>query len=303
MRARTICVLGGTGFVGRAIVERLVEPGRRIRIPSRVSARHREMLVLPGVVVLDGDVHEPEFLRGVFDGADVVINLIGILNERGDDGRGFNRVHAELPGKIAAACRAAGVARLLHMSALHASASAPSHYLRSKAAGEEAAHTAAPEVRVTSFRPSVIFGPGDSFTNRFAQLLRIAPGVFPLACPDARFQPVYVQDVASVFVSAIGAYRTFGKRYDLCGPTAYRLRDIVAYLARLQRRRVYIFGLNDRLSRLQAAVFEHVPGKPFSRDNYRSLSVDATCRSDTLRSVFGIDPTPLERIVPEYLSR
>ncbi|MFL6650851.1 MAG: NAD(P)H-binding protein, partial [Sulfurifustaceae bacterium] len=139
MRARTICVLGGTGFVGRAIVERLVEPGRRIRIPSRVSARHREMLVLPGVVVLDGDVHEPDFLRGVFDGADVVINLIGILNERGDDGRGFNRVHAELPGKIAAACRAAGVARLLHMSALHASASAPSHYLRSKAAGEEAA--------------------------------------------------------------------------------------------------------------------------------------------------------------------
>lgn len=296
-------MLGGTGFVGRAIVERLIEDGRRIRIPSRVSARHRDLLVLPGVVLFDGDVHEPEFLRAVFDGADVVINLIGILNERGDDGRGFNRVHAELPAKVAAACRAAGVARLLHMSALHASASAPSYYLRSKAAGEEAAHAAAPDVRVTSFRPSVIFGPRDSFTNRFAQLLRIAPGVFPLACPDARFQPVYVQDVASAFIAALGAYRTFGDRYDLCGPTAYRLRDIVAYIARLQRRRVYIVGLSDRLSRLQAAVFEHFPGKPFSRDNYRSLSVDATCARDTLRSVLGIEPAPLERIAPEYLAR
>lgn len=303
IRARTICVLGGTGFVGRAIVERLMQPGRRIRIPSRVSARHRDMLVLPGVVLLDGDVHDPEFLRAMFDGADVAINLVGILNERRDDGRGFNHVHAELPAKVAAACRATGVARLLHMSALNAAPSAPSYYLRSKAAGEDAAHAAAPDVRVTSFRPSVIFGPGDSFINRFAQLLRLAPGVFPLACPDARFQPVYVEDVANAFVAAIGAYGTFGNRYDLCGPTAYRLRDVIAYIARLQQRHVRIIGLSDRLSRLQAALLEHVPGKPFSRDNYRSLSVDATCSRNALRSVFGIDPTPLERVAPAFIGR
>lgn len=302
MHARTICVLGGTGFVGRAIVQRLVAPGRRIRIPSRVSDRHRDLLVLPGVVLLDGDVHDPEFLRALFDNTDTVINLVGILNERGDDGRGFHRVHVELPAKVAAACRAAGVTRLLHMSALGAAPSAPSYYLRSKAGGEEAAHAAAPDVRVTSFRPSVIFGPGDSFTNRFTSLLRLAPGVFPLACPHARFQPVYIEDVANAFVAALGVYRTFGNRYDLCGPTVYRLCDIVAYLVRLQHRRVRIVGLSDRLSRLQAALLEHIPGKPFSRDNYRSLSIDATCNHNALRSVFGIEPTPFEHVVPGYLA-
>ncbi|BAU46736.1 epimerase [Sulfurifustis variabilis] len=305
MPALNVCLLGGTGFVGRAIAARLAQGGHRQRVPTRRHANHRDLLVHPGLVLVEGDVHEPSFLRRQFEGMDVVINLVGILNSRDRAGRQFERVHVELPGKVAQACEQAGVKRLLHMSALHATRDAPSRYLRTKAAGEEAAHAASPELRVTSFRPSVIFGSRDGFTNRFAGLLRLAPGVFPLACPDSRFQPVYVEDVAQAFVAAIPEHRTFGRRYDLCGPRIYTLREIVAYVAELQGKRVRILGLGDRLSRLQAAVLELAPGKPFSRDNYRSLTVDSVCAegANALRGVFGVMPTPLERVAPGWLTR
>lgn len=295
-------MLGGAGFVGHALAARLSRAGHRISILTRSSAARRDVLVLPGVVLYEGDVHHPVFLRRQFKGSDVVINLVGILNERGHSGEGFKRVHAELPAKVASACREEGVRRLLHMSALNAAPDAPSMYLRTKAAGEDAAHAAGPEVRVTSFRPSVIFGPRDSFTNRFAKLLQYAPGLFPLACPDTRFQPVYVDDVARAFAEAIEEYRTHGQRYDLCGPTIYRLRELVSYIAELRNRPIRVVGLSDRLSKLQATVLEYFPGKPFSLDNYRSLTVDAVCNGENaLRTVFGIDPTPLERVAPGYL--
>lgn len=304
MAARKIVILGGTGFVGRALCQQLSDPGLRIIIPSRASVHHRDLLVVPGVVLVDGDVHDPVFLRQQFAGAEVVINLVGILNERGHSGAGFQRVHAELPAKVASACREEGVPRLLHMSALHANSQAPSHYLRTKAAGEDAAHAAKPDVHVTSFRPSVIFGPGDSFINRFARLLNFAPGVFPLACANARFQPVYVEDVARAFVAAIDMHRSHGQRYDLCGPRVYTLREIVSYIATCRGRSVRVIGLSDSLSRLQANVLEYAPGKPFSRDNFQSLKVDAVCRGDSaLKSVFGIEPTQLENVVPGYLGR
>lgn len=303
MAVTKICMLGGTGFVGHAIAARLSNAGHRVRVPTRAPAAHRDMTVLPGVVLMPGDVHDPDFLRAQFDGVDAVINLVGILNERGRSGAGFRRVHVELPEKVAGACRGAGVRRLLHMSALGAAPDAPSQYLRTKAAGEDAAHAAAPEVRVTSFRPSTIFGPRDSFINRFADLLKLAPGVFPLACADARFQPVYVEDVARAFMASLDSHGTFGRRYDLCGPRVYRLRELVAYIAALQERRMRVLALGDRLSRLQAAVLEYAPGKPFSRDNYRSLTVDNVCRgANALAEVFGIAPTPLERVVPGYIA-
>lgn len=305
MPALNVCLLGGTGFIGRSIAARLAQAGHRQRVPTRRQANYRDLLVHPGLVLVEGDVHQPAFLRRQFEGVDVVVNLVGILNARDRAGREFERVHVELPEKVAQACEQGGVTRLLHMSALHATAGAPSRYLRTKAAGEEAAHAAAPEVHVTSFRPSVIFGPHDGFTNRFAGLLRLAPGVFPLACPDARFQPVYVEDVARAFVAAIPEHRTFGARYDLCGPAVYTLRQIVTYIATLQGRRVHVLGLNDRLSRLQAAVLELAPGKPFSRDNYRSLTVDSVCAegANALQEIFGVAPTPLERVAPNWLRR
>jgi NADH dehydrogenase len=210
-------------------------------------------------------------------------------------------VHAELPEKVVEACRGAGVKRLLHMSALHAALDAPSHYLRTKALGEETvqrAHSA--ELAVTSFRPSVIFGARDSFINRFAQIVRLAPGVLPLACPNAKFQPVYVGDVAEAFVRALDDHKTFGHRYELCGPKVYTLRQIVEYIAALLGRRLRVIGLNDTLSHLQAALMEFAPGKPFSLDNYRSLKVDSVCAKG-FPPVFGIEPHTLESVVPTYL--
>ncbi|OGI43549.1 MAG: epimerase [Candidatus Muproteobacteria bacterium RBG_16_64_11] len=303
MSTHKICLLGGTGFVGKRLAARLSEAGHDIVILTRHRERQRDLLVLPTVRLVQGDVYDPEFLRKQFEDRDTVINLVGILNEKGRDGRGFARAHTELPEKIVEACRQTGVTRLLHMSALQASAAAPSHYLRTKAMGEDAVHRAGnPDFHVTSFRPSVIFGPGDSFLNRFAGLLRLTPGVFPLACPQARFQPVYVEDVVRAFVESLDNHKTFGQRYDLCGPKVYTLREIVEYVARLIGKRVCIIGLNDALSYLQAATLEFVPGKPFSLDNYRSLKVDSVCEQG-FPAVFGIAPASFEEIAPGYLPK
>jgi NADH dehydrogenase len=302
MSTHKICLLGGTGFVGKRLAARLSEAGHDIVIFTRHRERQRDLLVLPTARLVQGDVYDPEFLRKQFEDRDTVINLVGILNEKGRDGRGFARVHTELPSMIVEACRQTGVTRLLHMSALHASPAAPSHYLRTKALGEDAVHRAGnPDFHVTSFRPSVIFGPGDSFLNRFAGLLRLTPGVFPLACPKARFQPVYVEDVVRSFVASLDSHHTFGNRYDLCGPKVYTLREIVKYVARLIGKRVCIIGLNDALSYLQAAALEFVPGKPFSLDNYRSLKVDSVCEQG-FPAVFGVTPSSLEQIAPAYLA-
>lgn len=300
-----ILILGGAGFVGRALCARFVATGHEVLVPTAHHYRHRDLTVLPTLTLLEGDLHDPEFLRRCCENKDVVINLVGILNEKGRSGQGFAHAHVALPGKLVAACRAARAKRLLHMSALNASLNAPSHYLRTKAMGEDTVHRAAAAdgLHVTSFRPSVIFGPRDSFVNRFAGLLKLAPGVFPLACPDSKFQPVYVEDVVSAFVHALRDTGTHGQRYDLCGPKVYTLREIVSYIARLMGKRVHIVGLNHTLSHMQAALMEFAPGKPFSLDNFRSLQVDGVCSGRAFPEVFGITPTPMEQVVQTYIGR
>ena len=298
-----IAVLGGTGFVGHSLSERLVMAGHEVRILTRHRERHRDFLVLPGAQVIEADVHNPAVLKREFQGLDAVVNLVGILNESGRNGKGFERAHAELPAKVVQACRQSGVTRLLHMSALHASPEGPSHYLRSKGRGEQIVHDAESNtLHVTSFRPSVIFGPRDSFTNRFAGLLRQVPLVFPLACASARLQPVYVEDVAQAFVLALDRHATFGKRYNLCGPQAYSLREIVAYLARQLGLKRHILPLNDTLSYMQAAVLQFAPGKPFTLDNYRSLQVPSVCDAP-FPAIFGLTPGRFDEIVPTYIPR
>mgnify|MGYP002630000373 CR=1 FL=1 len=301
MHLKTVCVLGGTGFVGHHLAQRLVELGYRVRVLARRRERHRDLLVLPMLDLIEADIFNLRVLAEQFTGCDAVINLVGILNEPGHKGHGFRAAHVELPGKIVRACLASGVERVLHMSALNANTrNAPSHYLRSKGEGEDLLH-AVPDLRVTSFRPSVIFGPGDSFINRFAGLLRRIPLIFPLACPHARFAPVYVEDVVEAFIRALPDFHTIGRRYDLCGPRAYTLEQLVEYTALTIGVRRRIVGLSDRLSRLQASIFEYLPGKPFSRDNYLSLQVDSLC-SESFPAIFNIKPTPLESIVPNYLA-
>ena len=301
MPKQTITLLGGSGFVGRALCERLVRAGYALRILTRTRLTARELWLLPDTTVIAGDVYDASFLRSAFAGASAVINLVGILNERGDDGRGFERAHVELTRLVLAACAASGVTRYLHMSALNAAPEAPSYYLRSKAAAETL--VAASGLNTTIFRPSVIFGPGDGLFVRFDQLTTLAP-MLPLACAAARFQPVYVGDVADAFVRALGDKTTFGKRYDLGGPSVMSLQEIVAYTLRQRGRWRLVLPLGAGLSRVMAEVLEHLPGKPFSRDNLRSASLNSVLAAghDGLGEL-NIPKTPVSAIVPAYLGQ
>ena len=296
MAQKRIVVLGGGGFVGRYIVARLAAADCRVIVPARRREEAKHLILLPTVDVVEEDIHDPGVLVRLFDDAIAVINLVGILNETGRDT--FERVHAELARKVVAACEAAGVGRLLHMSALGAAPDAPSQYLRSKAAAEAA--VAASGLRWTVFRPSVIFGREDSFLNLFARLSRALP-VVALASAKARFQPVYVGDVAHCFVQAVDDELTHLARYDLCGPKVYTLRELVTYVGEVASAVRPIATLGPTLSKLQATVLEHLPGKLMTRDNLLSMRKDNVCDCP-FPAVFGIAPTPLEAVAPHYLS-
>jgi NADH dehydrogenase len=286
-----VLVLGGSGFVGRHLVAALAADGIRVTVPSRRRERAKHLLPLPTVDVVETDIMAPGALEALASGRQALINLVGILH--GD----FERVHAELPRRVVAACRARGVGRLLHMSALGAAPGAPSEYLRTKATGEQAA-LAATDLAVTAFRPSVIFGPEDAFLNTFAALARTFP-VLPIACPQARFQPVYVADVAHAMSHALDDLSTHGKTYELCGPRQYTLKELVELVCEMTGRRRAVIGLPDRLSYWQAFVMEKLPGKLITRDNLRSMQVPNVCAG---AFPFGIRPQALEAAAPAYLA-
>lgn len=291
-----IVVFGGTGFVGRRLVAELVRRGFAVTVPSRNRERQRDLLVLPGAEVVTADVYAAADLRRLLDGAQAAINLIGILNERGRRGHGFQRAHVDFTDGLIAACRASGVRRLLQMSALNAGRG-ESHYLRTRGQAEDSVRGS--ELEWTIFQPSVIFGPGDGLFDRFAKLLRLAP-VLPLARADARFAPVYVGDVAEAFVRALEDPITIGQLYEIYGAETLNLAEIVRYTARCLGLRRAILPLPDALGRLQAAIFDFVPGKPFSTDNFLSLKRDAVGGIDGLYRL-GIEKTPIDAIVPQQL--
>lgn len=299
---RTLALLGGTGFIGSHLANRLVRDGWRLRVLSRRRERSKHLILLPGLELLEGDPYDPRVLSRLLQGAEALVNLVGILNERGDDGSGFQRAHVELTSRALDAARSAGIQRYLHMSALNASPEGPSHYLRTKGEAEKQALAAAdPCFAVTVFRPSVVFGPGDGFYQRFAGLLRLSP-VLPLACASTRFAPVYVLDVAEAFCRALEDRATHGQRYDLCGPEVFTLEEVVRYTARVCGLRRLIVPLSRGLSSLQAGVFEHLPGKPFSRDNFRSTELDSVCTGALPGlEALGIVPTAVDTVVPQYL--
>ncbi|MFB4202327.1 N-acetyl-alpha-D-glucosaminyl-diphospho-ditrans,octacis-undecaprenol 4-epimerase [wastewater metagenome] len=302
MRVDSVCILGGSGFVGRHIANRLANTPVRIRVITTNRERSRHLLPIPNLELVEADIHDADTLRREISGFDAVINLVGVLNDEPGRGRGFDEVHVRLVRNLVEGARAAGVKRLLHMSALGAAPEAPSRYQQTKAEGERIAMEAnRAGFGVTVFRPSVIFGPEDNFLNQFATMLRMAP-FLPLPTPEARFKPVYVGDVAQAFVNCLNDPDTFGERYELCGPSVYTLRELVSYCAELIGTNKPIIGLSDRLSRLQARVMERVPGKPYSMDNYLSSQVDNVCSDDGLARL-GIHPTAVEAVVPMYVGR
>jgi len=300
MKKHRLCLLGATGFVGHHLVTRLAREGHPLRVLTRRRERSRDLLVFPTLELIQTDVHYVSDLTEHFKGCDAVINLVGTLHGEKAPEHGMEAVHVELPRKVVEAARFNGIARVLHMSALNADPNGPSEYLRTKGRGEDVVHESTREgMRVTSFRPSVIFGPGDHFFNRFSALLRLSP-ILPLACPDARFAPVFAGDVAEAFVKSLDDKTSFGQRLELCGPQTLTLRELVRYTARTVGLRRLVVGLGDSASRLQARLLEFAPGKPFTRDNYLSMQVDSVCRSDGLQRL-GITPTGIDAVVPAYL--
>jgi uncharacterized protein YbjT (DUF2867 family) len=297
-----VCVLGGSGFIGSELVRRLAYAGHWVRVPTRSLAAVDRLRVLDTAELRVANVHEPRILSQLFGGCDAVVNLVGILNPTG--GATFETVHAGLALKVMQAARAAGVRRLLHMSALGADENAPSHYLRSKAAAEaqlRAPHPEASHPEVSIFRPSVIFGPGDSLTNRFAGLLRISAGFLPLTRVHARFAPVSVFDVVEAFVRVLEAPTGGANTYELCGPEVMTLAEIVRLTAKVAHLPCHIVPLSDALGRVQGALLGLLPGTPFSLDNFRSLTRDSLCRQNGLRAL-GITPRPMLADLPTYLA-
>ncbi len=300
MIIRRVTVLGGSGFIGRHIVHDLVAAGFAVRVPSAHPDLHKDLRILPGVDLIEADVHDDAQLSGVIEGADAVINLVGILNE--DRHARFEDVHVRLPQRVVDQCRAHGVRRLLHMSALRAAPDAPSRYLRSKAEGEAAVMAAeSPDLHVTAFRPSVVFGYDDHFINKFYRLLKIAPGWLPLPGARARFAPVFVEDVALAFTRSLRHVPSYGQVYELCGPKEYSLWEIVAEIAEESGERKWLIRLGDGASALMAAVLRWLPGKPLTPDNLASMKVDSVCGRDELPdglAALGIRPTPMESVLP-----
>ena len=299
MPVRSVCVIGGSGFLGRHVVHRLAAQEIFVRVPTRRRERAKQLILLPTVDVLTADVHEPRTLERLVGPVDAVINLVGILDQT--RGETFERNHVELPRKIVSACRETGVRRLIHVSALKAAFDAPSVYLRSKAEGESQIHAAqAIGIQTTILRPSVIFGREDRFLNLFARLARLLPAI-ALASPRARFQPIFVEDVAQVLVACLTDPHTFASTYELCGPKVYTLRELVEYVCRTLGVHRPIIELNETLSLLQAAVLERLPGRLMTRDNVYSMRVDSIC-GGAFPELFGFSRTPIEAVVPEYLS-
>ena len=289
MRLLSIVVLGGSGFLGTRLVARLTKDGHQVAVLSRDSEQHKHLLVLPGLTLENCDVYQEAQLSEHFQGKDVVINLIGILNERWFSGAGFRRAHTELTQHVLKAARSAGVTRLLQVSALKAAGSAPSYYLSSKGEAEKLIRDQNTALDWTIFQPSVMFGPGDSFLYRFAGLLAAIPFMFPLARPNARLQPVLVDDVVNALRACLHGGASSRQTYELGGPQVYTLREILSLVAKLTQRRRWIVGLPNFAGRLQAFMMNFVPGRPFSSDNYRSLKVDSVCSEDGFLRL-GIKP-------------
>lgn len=293
-----ICIIGGTGFVGTYLINALVSRGHSVKVITRRPERHRHLKTLAAVKFSTIDFFGSKILERQIDTYDVVINLAGILNPSGPNS--FELVHEKVAARIAQAMQAVGTPRLLHMSALNADETAASEYLRSKGRAQKVV-LATEGLIVTSFSPSVIFGPQDSFFNRFSQLLKIMPVFFPLTCAATRFAPIYVGDVADAFINSIDNPDTYGKNYDLCGPQSYSLKELVKYTAQQTGSHSLIVPLNRFFSKPLAMLMGLFPGAPITLDNYYSMKQDSVCSASAAEEL-NIELHSIESIVPQYLS-
>lgn len=297
MHIKNTVVLGGSGFVGSAIVAKLVSAGYQVTVLTRRLDHAKHLSLLPGVTLKLCNVFDGQALRSALQGADAVINLLGILHQSGK--ASFTQVHADLPVQLAKLCQDLGIKRLLHMSSLCAATDAPSLYLRSKGQAEVALAGYVPALAITVFRPSIIFGRADQFINLFAGLIKHFPLVV-LVKPNAKFQPVWVEDVATCFVASLNQPASFGLSYDLVGPKVYTFRALLKAIMQTLGVHKPILGLNDALSYAQAFLMECLPIKLMSRDNIRSMQVDSVS-DQGFPEWLELRPSALETVMPQYL--
>lgn len=304
MRNRLITIFGGTGFIGRHTVRRLLKPEARIRVVSRNWAVHGRVLQPMADVgqIVGGpvDLSSEQALTDLLTGSHAVINLIGILNET--SATKFEEVQGQLPGRIARAAVAAGVERMAQISAIGADQDSPSVYARTKALGEQTVREAMPDAAI--LRPSIVVGPEDGFFNRFAAMARLLPALPLIGGGKTRFQPVYVGDVAAAIVAVLERDDARGRTYELGGPKIYSFAELMRYMLEVIGRRRLLVPLSFDLAALQARVLELLPSPPLTRDQVELLKSDNVVAADALTLAdLGITPTPIELIVPDYLAR
>ncbi|MCP1292680.1 complex I NDUFA9 subunit family protein [Chromobacterium sp. S0633] len=297
MTYQRICVIGGSGFIGSYIAERLTEQDCQLTIATRRRERAKaSLLVLPGAQLVEADIHRPEALEQLISGHDAVINMVGILHGSAAQ---FDKAHVQLTEKVIAACRSQGVRRLIHISALGADERGPSLYQQSK--GRAEARVRESGLEWTLLRPSVVFGHGDSFLNMFAGLLRKAP-FLPLAGAKTRFAPIWAGDVAHAVAASLSRRAAIGQSLDLAGPGVYTLAELVSLVGRHIGKPRPVIALPQGLAMLQAALMECLPGPALiSRDNVRSLSVDNVSDQPFPAALLGFSPTALEALAPALL--
>ena len=293
-----IVLIGASGFLGEYLLRALIADQHQCSVLTRDVAHRKGLRLMNGVDLVQADIYDQDALAEQFANADAVISMAGILNESSGAGNGFENVHVDLVKNIINACDKAGVSRLLHVSALNAG-KGESNYLKTKGKAENLLLSAS-ELNVSIFQPSVIFGQGDQFFNRFAAMLQLTP-ILPLACPKARMQPVYAGNVVAAMVASLEDPMTWGKTYELAGPEIYTLKELVQWTAKAMGKKRPVLGLPGPLSALMARVMGLVPGKPLSWDNYLSLKTDSVSKKNGF-SYFGIEPRSIELEVPFYLN-
>ncbi len=298
MKKRNIALFGGTGFVGSHLANELYERGHRLKIFTRRADQHRELLVIPSVRVTELDLDDEAKLEQELRGCDIVINLLGSLDER--QPQVLRRLHVDLPLRIARIAQQVGVVQMLHVSAAGAAVDAPNEFLRTKAEGERRLREQTGDtLPLTIFRPTVIFGPKDHFVSRFIHRLSHLPLVFALPRSHNQFAPVYVGDVVLAMALSLDNHRALGQSFCLSGPRQYSLRQIVELAAEVSGHERRILELPDSLARLQASLLGPLPGAAYVAED-GSASVPSVCSENHLQTFFNLNPMALETVLPFY---
>ena len=290
-----ITILGGTGFIGSQLCAKLSPLCDKIHVLTRNTEANKDLKLIPNLEIIQANVLDDRTLNSMFASSDIVINTIGILNESGRDNTFYN-LHYELTKKVSNAIKINKVKRYLHISSLNADPRAISQYLITKGLAENYIRDNTNNFcNTTIFRPSIVFGEDDSFFNKFATILKFLP-VFPLACPDSKFMPIYVNELTDFMVSTIRDNTTYGQKIDVTGPNEYTFRQLIDITLKSLKIRRLIIPLNYTLSKLQAVIFQRLPGKLFTLDNFLSLQTDS-CSNEGFKGKLA-----LEDIVPGYLN-